>query len=278
MLPLTFANVDHKAGWGVDLLPGVLSGAGLYIRGARGVLVQPEMESWRSPLASITPIRRAGWGLRARAISLGGVAGAGRGAALFPELFPIPELGRYLGRQRESELMCEHAHLTAMVGFVRDHVAEHLRADRPGLGPAVSVKLLDAAPTIAERFSEHLLAASGALGQRCAGLLRCAVCTVELWWNLHVRSGEPDPFGADIVHMGEDRGDGADVAGRFSWRFRHPDGGVKMFDENLVDAIVGGKDPDCGSAELSVNFGLTRGHGSLCSLTYITSGSPVIRE
>ncbi len=36
-----------------------------------------------------------------------------------------------------------------------------------------------------------------------------------------------------------------------------------MFDENLVDAIVGGKDLDCGSAQLRVNLGLTHGHGSL---------------
>src|SRR5437773_10201089 len=38
---------------------------------------------------------------------------------------------------------------------------------------------------------------------------------------------------------------------------------VKMFDKNLVHAIIGGKDLDCGSAELSVNLVLTRGHGSL---------------
>ena len=36
-----------------------------------------------------------------------------------------------------------------------------------------------------------------------------------------------------------------------------------MFDKHLVHAIIGGKDPDCGSAELSVNLVLTRGHGSL---------------
>ncbi len=51
-----------------------------------------------------------------------------------------------------------------------------------------------------------------------------------------------------------------------------------MFDKNLVDAIIGGKDLDRGSTELSVclgltrrgstnlgltNLGLTRGHGSL---------------
>jgi hypothetical protein len=50
-------------------------------------------------------------------------------------------------RQRKSELMREHAHLPAMVGFVSEHVAQHFRASRPRPGPAVSVKLLDAATT-----------------------------------------------------------------------------------------------------------------------------------
>ena len=50
-----------------------------------------------------------------------------------------------------------------------------------------------------------------------------------------------------------------------------------MFDETLVHAIAGGKDLDCGWAELSVNLVLTRGHGS-CSLTYDTSGPWAIRN
>ena len=45
-------------------------------------------------------------------------------------------------RQRESELMREHAHLPAMMGFVRNHVAQHLQANRPRPSPAVSAKLL----------------------------------------------------------------------------------------------------------------------------------------
>jgi hypothetical protein len=167
--------------------------------------------------------------------------------------------------------MCEHEHLPAMVGFVSKHVAEHLRANWPRLSPAVSAKLLDAAPRTAERFSEHLGAASGALGQSRTGLLRRAVRAVELWWNLQVRSGKPDPLGADIVHVGEDRSNVSCLAGRFGWRFCSPRGRVKMLDKNLVHAIVGGKDLDCGAAELSVNLGLTRGHGSY-SLTYSTSG------
>src|SRR5207244_10564964 len=149
-----------------------------------------------------------------------------------------------------------------------------LHANRPRLSPAVSAKLLDAAPTAAERFSEHLRTASGALGQSRAGLLRRAVRAVEVWWNLQVRSCKPDPLGADIVHVREDRRNGADVfsgvfAGRLGCRRSGTPGGrVKMFDKNLVDAIVGEKDPggkvlDCGSAELSVNLVLMRGHGSL---------------
>ena len=86
-----------------------------------------------------------------------------------------------------------------MVGFVRKHVAQHFHANRPRRSPAVSVKLLDAAPATAERFSEHLRAASGALGQSRTGLPRRAVRAVELWWNLQVWSCKPDLLGADIV-------------------------------------------------------------------------------
>src|SRR5439155_1649426 len=242
----------------------------------RIVLVQPEMESWRSRLASIPPFS-PGRPVPSRFLktsdSLRIVAGAARRPALFPQLFPIPDPVRV--RHRESELMREHTHLPAMMGFVRKHVAQHFQANRPRPSPAVSAKLLDAAPTTAERFSEHLRAASAALGQSRAGLLRRAVRAVELCWNLQMRSCKPDPLAADIVHVREDRCNSAGVvfsgvfAGRFGCRRSGTPGGrVKMFDKNLVDAIVGEKDPggkvlDCGSAELSVNLVLMRGHGSL---------------
>ena len=155
--------------------------------------------------------------------------------------------------------MRKHAHLAAMVGFVSQHVAEHLRADRPGRCPAVSAKLLDAALTIAERFGEHLGAACGALGQSRTGLPRRAVRAVELWWNRQVRSCKPDPLGADVVHMGEDRRNRTGPAGRFG----SPRGRIEMLDEHLVHAIVGGKDPDGGLAQLGVRLVSTGSHGSL---------------
>lgn len=155
--------------------------------------------------------------------------------------------------------MGEHAHLPAMVGFVRKHVAQHFHANRPRRSPAVSVKLLDAAAATAQRFSEHLRAASSALGQSRTGLLRRAVRAVELWWNLQVWNGKPDPLGADIVHVREDRRYAAGFAGRFG----SPGGRVKVFDKNLVHPIISGKNLDRGPAELRVNLVLTRGHGSL---------------
>src|SRR3982074_2907734 len=115
-----------------------------------------------------------------------------------------------------------HTYLPAMVGFVRKHVAQHFRTHRPRPSPAVSAKLFDAAPTTAERFGEHLRAASGALGQSRTGLLRRAVRAVELWWNLQVRSCKSDPLAADIVHVREDRRNSAGLAGRFGWRFGSP--------------------------------------------------------
>ena len=162
--------------------------------------------------------------------------------------------------------MREHTHLPPMVGFVSNHVAQHFRANRPRLSPTVSKKLMYAAA--AKCFREHLRAASGALGQSRAGLLRCAARAVELSWKLQVRSGKPDPFGTHIVHVREDGRNTADLAGRLG----SPGSRVKMFDKNLVDAIIGGKDLDRGSTELSVYLGLTsvgltnlvftRGHGS----------------
>src|ERR1700732_4433116 len=77
-------------------------------------------------------------GLLPLSVSLRIVAGATRRPALFPQLFPIPDPVRHLVRQRESELMREHTHLPAMVGFVRKHVAQHFLANRPRPSPAVS--------------------------------------------------------------------------------------------------------------------------------------------
>jgi len=75
------------------------------------------------------------------------------------------------------------------------------------------------------------------------------------------------------VDVREDRRNGTDIAGRFG----SPGGRVKMFDKDLVHAITGGESLDCGSAELSVNLMLSRGHGPY-SLTYNTSRPSATRN
>ena len=161
--------------------------------------------------------------------------------------------------------MREHAYLPAMMRFVRKHVAEHFQTNRHRPMPAVAQKFFDAAATIAERLIKHLHAASGALSQGGTGLLRRAVRAVKLRWHRKVRCCQPDPLRADIVHVGEDGCYRAGVAGRFG----SPGDRVEIFDKNLVYAIVGGKNLHRGPAEVGVNLGLTRGHGS-CSLPYHT--------
>jgi len=165
--------------------------------------------------------------------------------------------------------MRQHTHLPAMVGFVRKHVAEHFHANRPRPSPAVSAKLLHPPSTTPERFTEHLLAASAALRQSRTGLPRRAARAVELSWNFQMWSCKPDPLASHIVHVREDCRNRADLAGRFG----SLGGRGKMFDKHLVHALIGRKDPDCRSVELSVNLGLTRAHGIPTSLTYDTSAS-----
>jgi hypothetical protein len=162
--------------------------------------------------------------------------------------------------------MREHQHLPAMVRFVSKHVAQHLHADRPRRSPAVSAEHLDASPATVERFSKHLYATGGAFGQSRAGLLRRAMRTVELWRHLEVRSSKPDPLATHIVHVREDRRNGANLA----LRFGSPCRGVKMFDDYLIHALIGGKRPNRGWAMLRVNFEGTRGH-CFYSLIYLIS-------
>ncbi len=64
-----------------------------------------------------------------------------------------------------------------------------------------------------------------------------------------MRRGKPDPLAANIVHVGEDRGDGANATFTRWFACRclcFPYSMVKMFDEHLVDAVVQQKHPSAG--------------------------------
>ncbi len=151
--------------------------------------------------------------------------------------------------------MRKHTYLPAMVGFVRDHVAQHFQPNRPRRSPAISPKLLVSAAT-AKRFSQHLAATSRALSQSRAGLPRRAVRAVELRWNLQVRSCQPHPLAPDIVHMRKDRHNRAALAGWFGL----PGGGGKMLDKNLVHPIISRKNLDSRPAGISSHLLLPAQH------------------
>ena len=157
--------------------------------------------------------------------------------------------------------MGEHAHLSAMVCFVSQHVAQHLRANRPGGSESVSPKHLDAATGTAECFSQHLGASLGTFSEGRARLLLSAMRAMELGWNSQVRGSEPDPLGANIVHMSKDGHNGAGLAGLSGV----PRSGVKMLDEKLIHALVGGEHHDSNLSELRGKPGeglaSRRGHG-----------------
>ena len=57
---------------------------------------------------------------------------------------------------------------------------------------------------------------------------------VELPWNLQVRSRQPHPFRAHIVHMRKDRRNGADLARRL----RSPRSRIKLLQKHLVHALI----------------------------------------
>jgi hypothetical protein len=151
--------------------------------------------------------------------------------------------------------MREHTYLPAMMSFVTNHVAQHFWANRPSGRPAVPAKLLDSAIT-AESFCEHLRAAGGALCQCRTSLLLAAVRAVQLGWDFQMWSGKPDPLGANIVQVREDR---RNVSGLAGW-FGFPGLRVKILDKHLVDALIGCENPHSGSAKFSVNLATTRGH------------------
>lgn len=158
--------------------------------------------------------------------------------------------------------MCQHAYLPAMMRFVSKHVAQHLHPNRPRPTPAISAKHLDA-PLTAERFSKHLPAASRALRQSRTHLSLCAAGAVQLDWNLQVRSRQPHPLRADIVHVRKYRRNRANFA---RW-LRSPHCRVKMFEKHLVHALIGSKDPDRGSARLGVSHLVARVVSTYIALT-----------
>lgn len=150
----------------------------------------------------------------------------------------------------------EKADLAAVVSFVGEHVGKHLEACGPGWGEGVAAEGRDAALGLVEGLSEHGDAGGCACAQGFAGLFWSAMRPVELRGEVEEGCVEADPLAADVVDVAEDGGDRAD----FAWWLEAPRGGVEMFDDGLVEAIVEGEELRGGVAERRVG-GVGRGHG-----------------
>src|SRR5262249_37064594 len=66
-------------------------------------------------------------------------------ATLLPQLLPSPCPLAGFESQRKTDLMGEHAHLSAVMRVMGNHIGEHGRARSPRPRPAVAKKVLDTA-------------------------------------------------------------------------------------------------------------------------------------
>src|SRR5215472_16702044 len=133
--------------------------------------------------------------------------------------------------------MRQHAHLTAMMSIVNDHVGEHCGADRPRPGPAVAMELLNAALRLAQSFGQHFRTKLRTFLQRYTRLALRAARAVKFRRQLEMCRGESEPLAPDVVYMGEDRDYGASVAAR---RLCSPSFRIELSENELVHSFVDG--------------------------------------
>src|SRR5712692_6153903 len=157
---------------------------------------------------------------------------------LLPQLFPNPDPGGGLDRERESELMRQHAHLSAMMGLMRNHVRKHGGPWRPRPSPTVTAKVLHATFGAGEGVREHLVAACSALGQRRTGLFLRATRAVQPGRQLQMRSRKPQPLAANVVDVSKYCSNGASLA---AGRFGSPRAGIEMLQQDLIYPVVDSK-------------------------------------
>jgi hypothetical protein len=130
--------------------------------------------------------------------------------------------------------MSQHAHLTAVVGFVHDHICDHSRARRPWLEPAVTVKLPDSTLG-SESLSQHLRTKRSALRESVLRLPLRAAGAIQPWRRLQVRRRQAKPLAANVMDVGKDSGDGARFAAR---NLRAPGTRVEMLEHELIHALI----------------------------------------
>jgi hypothetical protein len=199
------------------------------------------------------------------------LAGAGSEAGLFPEFFPLPDVGSFV-EDAVAELAGEHENLAAMVGFVGEHVGEHGAAGGPSGHPTVAEEFRDAAMRSGgESIRQHAEALRGAFLVRGGSLLLGAAVGIERRGALQMRRGAFQPLSAAVVEMREDGRDGA-AAGFFSRRLGAPGTRVELREDELVHSVVARVGFEQGVANLGQRGVRWERHGSSA---HLLNSSPV---
>lgn len=154
---------------------------------------------------------------------------------VLPQFFPVPHRGGGLHGERESELMSQHANLSAMMRLVRNHVSTHRSSRAPRPRPAVSEKTGDAPWKTAERITDHFAAARCTLGEGRSCLLLRTSTAIQERWDLQMRSREPQPFTTNVVDVSKHR---SDSSTSFAGRLGSPGAWIQLLQQELIYAVV----------------------------------------
>jgi hypothetical protein len=111
----------------------------------------------------------------------------------------------------ETQLMGQHAYLSAMVGVVHNHVNEHRSAWWPVPTPTVALEVVDRSPW-RERCPQHFRTIPSTAGERNLHLPARTTPWIELCGQLDLGSRKPQPLSAGMMHMSKYRRDGTAVA------------------------------------------------------------------
>lgn len=133
--------------------------------------------------------------------------------------------------------MSQHAYLPTVMSIVDDHVSNHGDSRGPRSGPPVAEEFFDSSLRRVQRLFEQLRAAPCAFSQRSSRLTLRAACAIEFSGQLNMRRGEPQPLAPDIMHMSEDRRDGARIT---TGRLRPPGAGIQVLEDELIHPLING--------------------------------------
>ena len=100
--------------------------------------------------------------------------------SLFPAFLPLPDVGGRLEWHAISQLVGEHQDLSAMVGFVAEHISEHAGSSGPNRRPAAAREFRHSPfRTVRQGVGQHPKTLRGATLVRGRGLFHGAPVRID---------------------------------------------------------------------------------------------------